>query len=489
MTKRAPAKAPPGPDGLPVVGSLPEYARDPFDFERRMHQEYGDVVRWKLPGGWMYHLADPDHIEHVLVQNNQNYVKGEAFQETLGPVLGNGVLNSEGEFWRRQRHLIEPSFHPERISTYAEMMVDSTERAISGWRDGEIRDVHSEMTALTLDIVGRALFGVDLRDDSERVGEALETVMAGAEFSLTDLLPEAIPTPGRRKFEQAVETLDRVVAEIVAERKRNPTEDDVVSMLLAARDEEGEGMTDRQVHDEVMTLLLAGHETTALALTFTFFLLAQNGDAERKLVAELDRELGGDRPTMADVGDLPYLENVVKESMRLYPPVPGIVREPVEDDRVGDYRIPAGVTVSMSQHVVHRDPRWYDDPMAFRPERWGSEAARASNASGEGGDPRADEFEQSLPRLAYFPFAAGPRRCIGDRFALLEARLVLATILQEYHLELVSSPALDLRPSITARPKDPVEMKLHERAGTRWEASAAESERADAEREAETSAE
>src|SRR6056297_572361 len=200
MTKRAPARTPPGPDGLPVVGSLPEYARDPFDFERRMHQEYGDVVRWKLPGGWMYHLADPDHIERVLVQNNQNYVKGEAFQETLGPVTGNGILNSEGEFWRRQRHLIEPSFHPDRISTYAEMMVDATERATSRWRDGEVRDVHSEMTALTLDIVGRALFGVDLREESETVGEALETVMAGAEFSLTDLLPEEIPTPGRRKF-------------------------------------------------------------------------------------------------------------------------------------------------------------------------------------------------------------------------------------------------------------------------------------------------
>ncbi|WP_137286821.1 cytochrome P450 [Halorussus salinisoli] len=458
MTNRGNARTPPGPNGLPVVGSLPTYARDPFDFERRMHREYGDVVRWKLPGGWMYHLADPDHIEHVLVQNNGNYVKGEAFQETLGPVLGNGLLNAEGEFWRRQRHLVEPAFHPDRISTYAEMMVDASERGTTGWRDGETRDVHAEMTALTLEIVGRALFGVDLRDESVRVGEALEVVMAGSEFSLTDLLPEAIPTPGRRRFDAAVETLERVVARIVRERKRNPTDEDVVSMLLSARDEAGEGMSDRQVYDEVMTLLLAGHETTALALTFTFFLLAQHGDVERKLVAELERELGGDPPTMADVGDLTYLERVVQESMRLYPPVPGIVREPVEDDRVGDYRIPAGVTVSMSQHVVHRDPRWYDDPMAFRPERW------------------TDGFRESLPRLAYFPFAAGPRRCIGDRFALLEARLVLATILQEYHLELVSSPALDLRPSITARPKNPVEMKVHEREGSRWDVSQSEVE-------------
>ena len=464
MTDRPTGRTPPGPDGLPVVGSLPAFARDQFRFERRTHRKYGDVVRWKIPNGWMYHLAHPDHVEHVLVRNNDNYVKGEMFQETLGPVTGNGILNSEGKFWRRQRHLVEPAFHPDRISTYAGMMVDATEGTTAGWRPGEVRDVHSEMAALTLEIVGRTLFGLDLSGESSTVGEALETVMARSEFTWTDLLPEWVPTPGRRRFEQAVDTLDAVVAAIVEERRRNPTDEDVVSALMAARDEEGQGMTDQQVHDEVMTLLLAGHETTALALTFTFFLLAQNGDVERKLVAELDRELGGDRPTMMDLGDLTYLEKVVKESMRLYPPVPGIVREPVEDDRVGDYRIPAGVTVSMSQHVVHRDPRWYDDPMAFRPDRW------------------TDDFEQELPRLAYFPFAAGPRRCIGDRFALLEARLVLATILQEYHLELVSSPALDLRPSITARPKHPVEMKIHERAGTRWDSSAAAGEESDAEK-------
>ncbi|MFC7080583.1 cytochrome P450 [Halorussus caseinilyticus] len=458
MTNRRKAKTPPGPDGLPVVGSLHEFARDQFEFERRMHREYGDVVRWKIPNGWIYHLADPDHIEHVLVRNNQNYVKGEAFQEALGPVTGNGILNSEGEFWRRQRHLVEPAFHPERISTYAEMMVDVTEGQTARWRDDEVRDVHSEMTALTLEIVGRSLFGLDLSDESERVGDALEVVMDASEFSLADLLPKEVPTPGRRRLENAVETLDRVVARIIRERKRNPTDDDVVSMLLSARDEEGEGMSDRQVRDEVMTLLLAGHETTALALTFTFFVLAQNPGVEEKLLAELDDVLGGDRPTMADLNDLTYLEQVVQESMRLYPPVPGIVREPVEDDYVGDYRIPAGVTVSMSQYHVHRDPRWYDDPMAFRPERW------------------TDGFRESIPRLAYFPFAAGPRRCIGDRFAMLEARLVLATILQEFHLELVSSPALDLQPSITARPQNPVQMKIHEREGTQWDVSETEVE-------------
>ncbi|MFB6136709.1 MAG: cytochrome P450 [Halobacteriaceae archaeon] len=435
---------PPGPDGLPLVGNLVEYSRDPYGFTERCAREYGDVVYYELLDTPVYQLNAPEGIERVLVHNNQNYVKGELFQETLGPVLGGGLLNSEGEDWRRQRHLVGPAFEPDRIEGYAETMVERTEAATASWRDGAVRNVHADMMTLTLEIVADALFGVDVGRDVETVGSALDVVMDYQEGFVVDLLPFRPPTPARRRFERAVDDLERVVYRIVDERRRDPG-DDVVSWMLTAEDESGERMSHEQVRDEVMTLLLAGHETTALALTFTLHLLARHPSVEERLVAELDEALDGDAPTADDVADLPYLERVVTESLRLYPPVPSIVREAVGRDDVGGYTVPPGTTISMNQWTVHRDPRFYDDPMAFRPDRW------------------TEEFERSLPRLAYFPFSAGPRRCVGDRFALLEARLVLATLLRRHHLELVSDPSLELVPTITARPRDPVRMRVHER--------------------------
>jgi len=434
---------PPGPSGRPLVGSLFEYVRDPFAFVERCAREYGDLAYYEVLGRPFYQVNSPDDIEHVLVQNNQNYVKGELFQESLGPVLGNGLLNSEGEFWRRQRHLIGPAFEPDRIAEYAETMVDRTEETATSWRDGAVRDVHDDMMELTLAIVADALFGVDVGRDVETVGDALEVVMNYQE-GYSGVLPGDLPTPARLRLGRAIDDLEGVVYRIIDERAHDPG-DDVVSRMLAVEDEEGRTMSREQVRDEVMTLLLAGHETTALALTFTWFLLAQHPTVEERLVAELDEELGGDRPGVGDVRDLSYLDRVVQESMRLYPPVPGIIREASARDELAGYPIPEGATVTINQWTVHRDSRFYDDPMSFRPDRW------------------TDEMEAELPRLAYFPFSAGPRRCVGDRFALLEAKLVLATLLQDYHLELVSGPSLDLVATITARPRDPVLMRVHER--------------------------
>ncbi|WP_436924566.1 cytochrome P450 [Halosimplex amylolyticum] len=435
---------PPGPSGRPVVGSLFEFVRDEYAFRERCAREYGDLAYYEVLGTPFYQVNSPEGIEHVLVHNNGNYVKGELFQESLGPVLGNGLLNSEGEFWRRQRHLIGPAFEPDRIAEYAETMVERSEQTAAQWRDGAVRDVNEDMMELTLEIVADALFGVDVGRDVETVASSLQVVMDYQEGFSADMLPVDVPTPGKIRLQRAIDDLEAVVYRIVDERARNPG-DDVVSRMLAVEDESGEGMSREQIRDEVMTLLLAGHETTALALTFTTFLLAQHPTVEDRLLAELDEHLGGEPPTVEDVRDLPYLEKVVKESMRLYPPVPAIVREAAGRDEIAGYTIPEGSTLSINQWTVHRDPDLYDDPMAFRPDRW------------------TDEMEQSLPRLAYFPFSAGPRRCVGDRFAMLEAKVVLATLLQRYHLELVSDPSLDLVATITARPRDPVLMRIHER--------------------------
>ena len=449
-----PPEAAPGPDGLPFVGSFLESRRDFFAFRDRVAHEHGRVARYEVLGRDVFLLTDPDAIRRVLVTENEKYVKGELFQRQLRPVLGNGLLNSEGEFWRRQRHLIRPVFAPDRIAGYADMMVGASERASDRWTDGEVRDVHREMMELTLEIVARALMGVDIRDRTPAIGGALDTVMEQSPGgSLVDLLPPWVPTPGRERLREAVVSLDRIVDELVDEKRRAlragevAPDDDVVSALLSAEDDDGERMADEQVRDEVKTLLLAGHETTALSLTFTFHLLARNPGVEERLLAELDAELGGEPAGFGDVRDLEYLDTVVTESMRLLPPVHGILREPTEDIELGGYRVPEGTPLAISQWVVHRDPAHYDDPLRFRPERW------------------TDEFESRLHPLAYFPFASGPRRCVGDRFALMETKLVLATLLRRHRFEVVDPVDLEseLEASITTRPRRPVRMRVHER--------------------------
>lgn len=437
---------PPGPNGFPLLGSTLDFGRHTFEFLQGCRRDYGDVVHFEVLGQSFYQLNDPDDIEYVLVDNNRNYTKGRFLTEQFGDLIGNGLLLNDGEAWRRQRHLVQPAFHPERIAIYAEMMTDYTEHLLESWTDGEERDVQADMTRLTLEIVSRALFDVDIREEVPEIGEAFTTVMEEVRLRTARPIsfPQWMPTPRNRRYQRALATLDEIVYDIIEQRRENPG-NDVISILLEAQDEAGDGMSDKQLRDEVLTLLIAGHETTAIALTFAWFLLATHPDIEARFHAELDEVLGGRTPTPADVTQLEFTHRVLTEVLRLYPPVFGVLREPIADDVVGGYRIPAGSTVAMNQIAVHYDPRFFDDPEVFDPDRW------------------TKEFQAALPRFAYFPFGGGPRRCIGERFALLEATLVLATIGPQYRLELTSERELELKPSVTTRPKHPIKAIPRER--------------------------
>ena len=441
---------PPGPKGSLLTGNLSEYVPDQLGFLTRSAKQYGDVVRLRFLNVPLYLLNHPDHVEYVLVKNNRNFIKDRAERSGLR-FLGQGLLTSEGDYWRRQRRLAQPAFHRKRISAYGEAMVESAERMLDrSWRDGETREIQEDMSRLTLEIVSNTLFGTAMNEElEEEVGEALGVVMERFTGGVLFKVPERIPTPANLRFRRAVRRLEEIIYGIIHERRGAPGEDsgDLLSMLLAVRDEDsGEGMSDKQLRDEVLTIFLAGHETTALNLSWTWHLLAGRPDVEEALHRELREALGGRAPTMEDLPDLSYTDAVVRESMRLYPPVWGFGREALQDCEIGGFRVPKGTQVVVSQWVMHRDERYYEDPEVFRPERW------------------LDGSTDGLPKYAYFPFGGGPRLCIGQSFAEMEAVLLLATIAQWFRLR--HEPGHDTvqpLPSLTLRPKDGLRMVLAER--------------------------
>lgn len=428
---------PPGPTGYPLVGNTLQFAGDRLEFVTDTATEYGPVASFEVAGTTIYQVSDAELVEQVLVQHNQSYIKGDLFQEALGDALGDGLLTSEGSAWREQRHRMQPAFHPEMLEQYSEQMTDGVVSLLDSWADGDVRNIHEDMMHLTVEIAAQTLFDVDVSDEKGDVSEALEAVMDYAERPYHP--PSWLPTPENRRYQAAIQTLEEIADRIV-EKHDEGDGNDIVSILLAAQ---GEDITRERMCDEIITILLAGHETTALTLTYTLHALGRNPEQSAELQAELDDVLDGRTPTIGDLDDLPYTEQVVQEGMRLYPPVWELVREAAEPDELGGYEIPSGTTVSMHPWVVHHDDRIYDDPMTFRPERW------------------TDEFESSLPKFGYFPFGGGPRRCIGDRFAMLEARLVLATIAQEWTVE--PHDELSFAPSITLRPDGPVEVTVRRR--------------------------
>jgi cytochrome P450 len=446
--KPAASGRPPGPPGRGLGGNLREFTEDRLGTLARWARGYGDLVSARFGPRRILFVNHPDIVEDVLVHQNRKFIKHYRLRQAK-QTLGEGLLTSEGEFWRAQRKLMQPAFHRERIAAFGELMVDFTERLIASWEEGQTRELHTDMMRLTLEIVAKALFGAELGGESAEVGAAMETLMHNFVASTAQALvvPRWLPTPGNLRVASAVRRLDRVLYHIIA-RRRESGEDrgDLLSMLLHAQDEEsGRRMTDRQLRDECMTLFLAGHETTANTLSWTWFLLSQHPEAEVKLHEELDRVLEGRRPTLADLPRLPYTENIINEALRLYPPAWMLGREPTEPVELGGYRIARGTTIFLTACVIHRDPRWYDAPDAFRPERW------------------ADGLLHRIPRYAYFPFGGGPRICIGNSFALMESALVLAAIASQYRLRLAPDAVAEPLPSMTLRPAHGLKMLVAKR--------------------------
>jgi cytochrome P450 len=427
---------PPGPKGTFLGGSLSEFSHHRLDFFLRVAKDYGDIASFRLGPRRMFLASHPDLVEQVLVTDAKHYIKHFGAR-LYKPVLGNGLVTSEGDFWLRQRRLAQPAFLKNRVLTYAPMMIELTHAMLARWRSGLHVYINDEFSALTSAIALKTLFGLDDPGHREEFVDSLRTAfnLLSMRFRSLVTLPLWVPTPRNRRTNRAIAHLYRVVDGFVAQgRLRKEPGDDLLSRLVAARDEDGSGMTDKQLREEAMTLYLAGHETTSLTLTWTWYLLATHPDAEAKLVEEWQRVLGGRSPTPDDLHNLPYTDAVISEAMRVYPPVYLIGREATRDLELGGYRVRKGTTVFMSQWVSHRDPRYFPDPEAFRPERW------------------LDGLAKRIPKYAYYPFGGGPRVCIGNTFALMEGAILLATVGQRYRFTLDPDAVIATSPQITLLP-------------------------------------
>jgi cytochrome P450 len=449
---KAPLRRPPGPKGHFLLGSLAPLSRDWLRFYAQCARDYGDVVHLRYLHVPICLLMHPRDIEYVLVTNPGNFTKSADYR-ALARILGNGLLTNEGKPWQRQRGLIQPAFRRENILSYAPLMIRAAGRMLDSWTVGESRNVHADMMAVTLEIVAQCLCGAEVAGVTDRVGKAMEVItdrfMTDASQAL--LLPFDLPdflAPARR---DAISDLNQIINGIISERRAShQPREDLLDTLLHARDAEGHPMSDAQLRDEVMTLFLAGHETTAIALSWTCYLLGQHAQVEAKLVEELNAVLGDREPTPEDLPRLRYTEMVLKESTRLYPPVWRIARKAIADCEIGGYRVTAGTNIFIFQSLTQRDPRFFSNPDAFDPERWREDPIRSGK----------------IPRFAYFPFGGGPRVCVGAAFAMLEATLLLTLIQQKFHLDLVPGHLVNPLLSVTLRPKHGIRVTVHRRLRT-----------------------
>ncbi len=435
---------------LPLPGGrFREFLRDPLGFQFRARAQYGDVFRLQVGPLLNHFVFHPDHVRYVLHERPKNFVRGWHYGVLRG-LCGDNLIVSEGDYWRRQRRLAQPAFHRSRLTGYADIMVDATLRLRARWQaeagQGEI-DVGQEMSRLALAIASRTLFDRDISYDADVVGRSLRIVMAHLEHRLNHpftTLPKLFPTPGNLRFRGAARILSKIVLDLVRERRRSARDHgDLLSMLMQAQDEEtSEAMTDEQLRSEALAFLLAGHETSATALTWTWYLLATHIEVQTRLREEVQNAVGDRPPTLADLPQLPLTRMVLEESMRLYPPVWTLPRQAVERDAIGGFDIPARSTVLLCQAVTHRHPKVWEQPDVFDPDRFSPERAAA------------------IPKGAYFPFLGGPHQCIGQEFAMLEMRLVVALLVQAFELRLVPGQSIQPHASVALRPAGPVRVLL-----------------------------
>ena len=433
---------PPGPKQRPILGNLLEFGADTLGFFTRCANDYGDIVSLQI-GRWpSLFLNHPDLFETVLLTNNKNFIKHTFFFRHVTGIFGKGLLTNEGAPWLRQRRLMQPAFHRERISGYGATMSSYADRMLAGWTQNgsEDRNVHDDFMKLTMEIATKTLFGEDLAgNDAREISDAFNDAIIeiARRFRRPIKIADWIPLPGNLRYLRSIRRLDKLIFGFIEAKEKHGGGDDLLTMLMEVRDEDGSAMDRKQIRDEAITIFLAGHETTAIALSWTFYLLALNPRAEERAAAAAQ---SADDPMRSA-----YLMNVINESMRLYPPAYAFGREALEDCEIGGYRVPAGTTIFMSPWVMHRDERFFADPLAFRPERW------------------ENDFAKTLPRFAYLPFGGGPRVCIGNNFALMEAALILAAVLRRYRLQLPPGTKIDPFASITLRPRQGMPMKVERR--------------------------
>ena len=453
--QRPQRKHPPGPRGnlRELLSSLLfGSSQNNLDVLMNAARDFGDVVRF--PGGSRapYFINHPDFVKHILQENNRNYCKQNRFNDLFKPFIGEGLLTNDGEAWRRRRRLAQPAFHRQRLSLLVKLMTDTVKEIIARWKTavekGQPIDLLVQMQRVALTIVGRALFSTEVEDDVEKMARRSQDILEYINHRTNYLLslPEYIPTRRNHRAMQALHKSDEDIYRTIRTRRQNQEDhDDLLSMLLAVRDEEtGAGLSDKELRDEMQTFMGAGNETTAATLGWAWYLLSRHPEVDRRFRSELREVLGGRTPTFEDLPQLRYTRMIIDETLRLYPPAWAMSRTAISDDDIGGYHIPAGALVLVSQYVIQRDPRFWDNPEGFDPERC------------------TPERSEKRPRYAYFSFGGGPRQCIGNEFALMEATLVLATVAQKYRLHLVPGHPVEPYPIFTLRPRHGVLMTVHE---------------------------